>query len=130
MMCVNVYLINFKYEMRMKALTRPPIGLRVTLRIRFIKLRKSFVPSFPIHRESPLGTQMRFRLAGRNDRRLKDEGTDPPPDRVEGDVKDKVYQTAGISSILSFQIHRESPLGTQMRFRLAGRNDKACTSHV
>ena len=40
---------------------------------------------------------MRFRLAGRKDRRFKDEGTDPPPDQVEGDVKDKVYQTAGIA---------------------------------
>jgi len=40
---------------------------------------------------------MRFRLAGRNDRRFKDEGTDPTPDRVEGDVKDMVYQTAEIA---------------------------------
>ena len=35
---------------------------------------------------------MRFRLAGRNDRRLKDEGTDLTPDQVEGDIKDTVYQ--------------------------------------
>jgi len=66
-MCVNVYLINFKYEMRMKALIRPPIRSRVTLRIRFTKLQESFTLSFPT------------------------------PDRVEGDVKDMVYQTVGIA---------------------------------
>ena len=54
-------------DLRMKALTRPPIRSRVTLRIRFIKMRESFIPSFPT------------------------------PDQVEGDVKDKVYQTAGIA---------------------------------
>jgi len=34
----------------------------------------------------------------------------PTPDQVEGDTKDTVYQTSEISSILSFPIHRESPL--------------------
>jgi len=36
----------------------------------------------------------------------------PVPDKIKGDVKDMVYQL------------RESPLGTQMRFRLTSRNDR------
>ena len=46
-----------------------------------------------------------------------------PDDQVEGDVKDMVYQLRE-SLILSFPIHRESPLGTQMRFRFFDRNDR------
>jgi len=48
--------------------------------------------SFPIHQESLLRVQMRFRLAGRNDK-MNDACLSVilTPDQVEGDVKDTVY---------------------------------------
>ena len=61
--------------------------------MRFIKLGESFTLSFPIHRESPLRVQMRFRLAGRNDEMKKSCLGVILPDQVEGDVKDAVYPT-------------------------------------
>ena len=53
-----------------------------------------------------------------------------PPNQVEDDVKDMVYQIAGLSPILSSPIHRGSPLRFQMRFRFFDRNDRRLKNMV
>ena len=108
------------------------------------QLRESLILSFPIHRESPLGTQMRFRFFDRNDRRLEDDETEyhrpfrerksfilsfPTPDQAE-DIKDKVYQTAEIAhtvipdtSGIAFFIRMRFPIRLGMTERPEWRAD-------
>jgi len=94
----------------------------MTLRMRLIKLWESLTLSFPtpdqveddvkdvVYQTTRIAhivipdtsgiafkSSMRFRLTGRNDEMKKSCLGGILPDRVEGDIKDAVYQTTGIA---------------------------------